>query len=458
MNANPDLEILAGRYLDGLITCEDLARLNDCLRSDPQARREFAEMLNLDSALAAAAAEGTKETKGTDGTDELAAAAAGWQGEKNGTAGSKIAAFPHLRRWLGIAACLALLAGGAWWWLAAPQVFATVQQVHGLAGLAVGTKLGGENHAITSGSLELITRRGAQVVIEAPAVFHFASAQRLVVTRGRISAEVPPPAHGFTVETEQTQVVDLGTKFGVDVTESGHTDVVVFQGKVELFERKTSGRHKSPMTQLVEGEAVRVDAHQQLSRIVNVTSGARDGEWTTRDNERGAGVIASVRDNLRDPLARGFYHIVPGGLCEDARAFVGQRHEWNGFDAAGIPPWLLGADLVQTILHDRFKTSLEITVTVARPAVVYVLFDSRYATPSWLAENFTDTGARIGLENAPTLDSGRPVGKGPGVGSLAPFAVWKRELPQAGSLTLGPPRQTTDERIMWMYGIAVKPL
>lgn len=39
-----------------------------------------------------------------------------------------------------------------------------------------------------------------------------------------------------------------------------------------------------------------------------------------------------------------------------------------------------------------------------------------------------------------------------------PFAIWKRELPQRGSITLGPARDTPDQRLLWMYGIAAKVL
>jgi len=167
-----------------------------------------------------------------------------------------------------------------------------------------------------------------------------------------------------------------------------------------------------------------------------------------------------VRDNLRSPSDKYFYRILPGGLKEDARAFIGQRHEWNGLDASGMPPWLTGADLVQTFVNDHLKTTLEITVTVSRPAAVYVFFDERSGRPSWLAQRFTDTGLKIGLENAPSLESGKPVGKGPGVGNMAPLSVWRCELPQAGSVTLGPVHEASDDmtRRRWMYGIAAKAL
>ena len=113
---------------------------------------------------------------------------------------------------------------------------------------------------------------------------------------------------------------------------------------------------------------------------------------------------------------------------------------------------------MQTFVNDRSNAELEIVLAVARPAAVYVLIDSRNAPPSWLAQDFTDTGARIGLENAPLLASGREVARGPGVGNMAPFAVWRRNLPQGGSVTLGPPRGSPDKDPTWMYGIAARPL
>lgn len=320
------------------------------------------------------------------------------------------------------------------------------------AGFASGACIALSELKMPAGFLRFRLKSGALVAVTGPAHIELLTPMYLRVHQGRVTADVGDEAKGFVVETSQTKVVDLGTRFGVNVSDNDHTDVVVFQGEVELYDRKV----KQKQARLVEGEAVRVDARQQLSRIASVTVGTRDEGWHTSviDDQ----VITSVRDNLRDPMARNYYRITPGGLQEDARAFVGQRHEWNGLASEGLPDWLKGADLVQTFVNDRFKTSIDITVTVARPAVLYVLIDSRSPAPAWLTESFTDTGARIGMENAPTLDSGRPVAKGPGAGNLAPFAVWKREVPKLGTVTLGPPRQSADQHLLWMYGIAAKPL
>lgn len=212
---NTELEPLIHRYLDGSISAEDLGQLNARLRVDAEARREFAELLNLDSAIAATAA--------------------GWIPEKMppriaGTARRNFAAFPVAARWLAAAACIALLASG-WWWQT-QRVLATVARDAGVEELSTGAKLRGETHELKAGSVELSTRRGARLVIEAPARFRFESAQRLRMMSGRLSADVPPAAKGFTVITPSGDAVDLGTRFGVDVPASGAAEIHVFQGEV----------------------------------------------------------------------------------------------------------------------------------------------------------------------------------------------------------------------------------
>ena len=47
-----------------------------------------------------------------------------------------------------------------------------------------------------------------------------------------------PRGRGFVVETPQGQVTDLGTEFGVDVAGDSNTDVVVFEGAVNLAYEK----------------------------------------------------------------------------------------------------------------------------------------------------------------------------------------------------------------------------
>ena len=91
---------------------------------------------------------------------------------------------------------------------------------------------------------------GAEVMITAPAEFDLLSDERLVLKRGKLSARVPEPARGFTVETPSATLVDLGTEFAADVDRDGNGEVHVFRGEVIV---KPRSRRDSRPLRLVEG-------------------------------------------------------------------------------------------------------------------------------------------------------------------------------------------------------------
>lgn len=248
--STPDFELLVDRYIDGHATAEEVTRLSERLRESAEARREFAELLNVDSALA-----------------ELSA---GWTASE--LAPRRIVTFPALARWAA-AACITLLAAGVWWWSQAERTFATVSNGVGVADLAAGTTLRGEPHTIDAGTVEFITARGARVVIEAPAAFRFESAQRLRVMHGRVAADVPTAAKGFTVITPTGSAVDLGTKFGVDVPREGSAEIHVFQGEV-VAKPKGGGKRRN----LRDGEALSLQSGASALRDVRSAAFIRPSE------------------------------------------------------------------------------------------------------------------------------------------------------------------------------------
>jgi ferric-dicitrate binding protein FerR (iron transport regulator) len=260
----PELEKLLGVYLDVTITAPQMRQLNAILLDDADARRQFAELLNLDSALAAMAA-GWPVAGATPQTPRLS---------------------PALR-WLAAAVCLALLlGGGGWWWSSSERVFATVQGAAGVVELADGSRLRGEVHEIAAGTVSLITARGARIVIEAPAKFRFESAQRLHMQRGRLAADVPPAAKGFTVITPSGDAVDLGTRFGVDVPASGAAEVHVFQGEVIT---KATGAHEEQS--LRGGDAVTLNQGASAARELRSAAFIQPDEM----RELSAGLAAGQR-------------------------------------------------------------------------------------------------------------------------------------------------------------------
>lgn len=214
MKNESTLQTLTQTYLDGSLSEEEAAQLNLLLAENSKARWHFAETLNLDSALAAAAEGWEIETAETSSFCKRKSVA-----------------------WSTLAACALIFFAISWWWQGAShpgeaEGFATVERGIGVANLTDGMKLRDGTHTLTAGTVELLTGLGAKIIVEAPAEFRFESAQRLHMIRGRLAAEVPPAAKGFTVVTPSGDAIDLGTRFGVDVPEEGAAEIHVFEGEV----------------------------------------------------------------------------------------------------------------------------------------------------------------------------------------------------------------------------------
>lgn len=254
---NSELESLTQRYLDGSISADEMARLNHLLSESAEARREFVELLNLDSAVAASAAGWERPEKAVSLRQEDSSPVFLPSSLPRRSAAKAIFTLSWT---LPAAACLAFMLS-AWWWQGSQRALATVVNDAGVEELSNGTKLRGETYSLTGGSVELVSALGAHIVIEAPAEFRFETEQRLCVMRGRLSAEVPPAAKGFTVITPSGDAVDLGTRFGVDVPASGAAEIHVFQGEVIA---KASGNASNQS--LRGGDAVAMDGGASTAR------------------------------------------------------------------------------------------------------------------------------------------------------------------------------------------------
>lgn len=99
---------------------------------------------------------------------------------------------------------------------------------------AESSELGAGTLALLEGIATVRFASGATVTLEAPTKFELVDAMRTRLIEGSITAEVPPEAKGFTVETADFSVVDLGTRFGVTASSTGNAHVFVFEGEVKL--------------------------------------------------------------------------------------------------------------------------------------------------------------------------------------------------------------------------------
>ncbi len=345
-----ELPDLIAAYLSGTITPPQMQQLNAMLLADAEARREFAELLNLDSALAALAADWTPAQVAVKPTRWLTASP----------------------RWLSAAACISMLFG-TWFWQDTHRAYATVGKAAGVVELADGASLRGESYHISAGSISLITARGARIVIEAPAEFRFESAQRLHMKRGRLAADVPPAAKGFTVITPTGDAIDLGTRFGVDVPSTGSAEVHVFQGEVIT---QASGSHANQS--LRGGDAVsfaqgastnrelRSSAFIQPDELPGLTAGLAAGQRAQSDNALAAlrkdpALIALLDFESAEELP-GVYRTVQGrwpgshapefvNVGDHLKLDVGGDHGWPQLTlAAWVRIDRLGAPY-QSLLH-----------------------------------------------------------------------------------------------------------
>ena len=93
----------------------------------------------------------------------------------------------------------------------------------------------GHEFALTEGTVELQFPAGATAIIEAPAVFQVVNDANLLLKTGDCSVHAPDGAQGFRVDTPSAKVVDLGTRFVVQVAQSGGTKVQVVEGEADVY-------------------------------------------------------------------------------------------------------------------------------------------------------------------------------------------------------------------------------
>lgn len=278
-----------------------------------------------------------------------------------------------LRRLNATAACAALLIGGGLWWQTSQRVIATVVNDAGSEELANGRSIRKETHHINTGVVELMTSHGARITIEAPAEFRFESAQRLRMTKGRLSAEVPPSAKGFTVITPSGEAVDLGTHFGVDVPASGAAEIHVFQGEVIA---RASGDKKALNLQggsaaMMEGgmsveRELRSSAFIQAGEMNGLSAGLSSGQRVRSEAATGAllkdPALIALLDFKSGEAQPGVYRTVQGrwpgsraaefvNVGDHLKLDIGGEREWPQLTlAAWVRLDRLGAPY-QSLLH-----------------------------------------------------------------------------------------------------------
>jgi len=260
-----DVEELISGYLDESLTEDEQQELAEWIKSDQANARHFAKAVMLHDRLQC---EVGAEAETRKSLDEPAVAE---------TEEPKIVPFPFSgvgTRVLQLAAAVVLMLAILYWPTGPenqvveapvePTGFATVAHVLSAefengSDLTKGQRLGEQTIALKSGLLRLQFDTGVEVTLQGPAKYDLLRVDRTRLTSGLLTADVPPGAEGFRVDTPTAEVTDLGTSFGVRFDANGASHVSVFDGKVEI-EEPESGEKKL----LKEGEAARVTAEHKL--------------------------------------------------------------------------------------------------------------------------------------------------------------------------------------------------
>ena len=132
---------------------------------------------------------------------------------------------------------------------------------------------------LTHGSVALSFKNGAQVVFEAPAEIELLSRRSVFCRTGRLWVYSPPEAHGFTLKTEEVEVKDMGTEFGLSVPPAGPEEVHVFSGHVLV---QGSDLSSLPPVDLLENQAAMVTSSNLISIPLNRVGFLTSHELTRR--------------------------------------------------------------------------------------------------------------------------------------------------------------------------------
>ena len=185
--------------------------------------------------------------------------------------------------------------------------------------LHVGDRVSIGRLQVTSGTVCLTYEHGVVVTVEGPADYEIQALDHAVLHEGQLVAYVPDGAEGFRVSTEGTDVVDLGTEFGVTARQDGSLDVIVFDGEVELAPKNDS---RAGQQRIAAGLAYRVDVDGRTHR--------REFRQTGFEEARS---ILRRRKVIREPFRRD--ELFPGTA----------RNGWTG-------PWELTSENLAVSDHE----------------------------------------------------------------------------------------------------------
>ncbi|MFO0811117.1 MAG: LamG-like jellyroll fold domain-containing protein [Gemmataceae bacterium] len=115
---------------------------------------------------------------------------------------------------------------------------------------AVGMPVRAGRLVIQSGRLTLGLYNGVTLAIAGPADIELLAVDRVLCNAGRLRADVPVGAEGFSVVSGRAEIVDLGADFGLNVERDGPIRLYTFRGRAAVSVLRPDGlSHRSTIVE-----------------------------------------------------------------------------------------------------------------------------------------------------------------------------------------------------------------
>jgi hypothetical protein len=335
---NTEWHRLVAGLLEGTLTARERETLLAMCQESEEVLEATVNLVGIDRLLAPAMTDPTGELAAREVMLRLGAGTgmgeSGWR-----VIGSVGRALGRERRvkWLACAALVLLSMAGVWWGKGLLEPVAMYARSESLvwesgSGIRNGQVKRGERLKALAGLLELRLSNGAKVILEGPFDVELRGRMEMKLNLGRVAVNCPPSARGFTVETREGNVVDLGTEFGMRASGDGMTEVHVLTGMVKMnpANRKTIS--------LFEGDALKVqkgstslgtaDASAFITRIPDRSE--REGGYVHWSFDEGTG------DTGADS---GIYLAMGSDAAMKLRSDVSDTY---GYGVGTPPKWIKG--------------------------------------------------------------------------------------------------------------------
>ncbi|MEM1060804.1 MAG: FecR domain-containing protein [Planctomycetota bacterium] len=267
--------------------------------------------------------------------------------------------------------------------------------------------------ALESGFVTFDLGRETMFDLVGPATVRFDGAGRVSLLQGRIGARVGERGRGFTVATEDADVVDLGTEFEVTKDFSDGTRVRVLEGRVATHFKDADGTPQR-VRELLAGQAVRLDAFAGV--VADLIDPADSGDaFAEVRAARGRAVrfsgaarpvaagVPDFREGRR--LTRGVVQVVPER--------VGVPHHDPAADVGVVDSYLFHYDIGDGAYVDATGRG---SVTFAGPVIAVlsatedlIATDAAYGVDGAVFGSVAHRGVEVGDDSVTVSPDGRTV-------------------------------------------------